>query len=142
MLQLMVKVIESLPSNQEEFLMLILVYLVLSTGIILEAIYNPNDSTSQSRSPTKCSYFLDWVKSVQNNQYSEFMDLWETCMNWSYLWNCRFYHQHGGKNCHLGPKHFSMELYLKFNSVPLHLLDSLIGEVHTREPVKFCEKRA
>ena len=25
-------------------------------------------------------FYQDWVKSVQNNQYSEFMDLWETCM--------------------------------------------------------------
>ena len=26
--------------------------------------------------------------------------------------------QHGGKNCHLSPKYFSMELYLKFNLGP------------------------
>ena len=25
-------------------------------------------------------FYQYWVKSVQNNQYSEFMNLWETCM--------------------------------------------------------------
>ena len=48
--------------------------------------------------------------------------------------------QHGGKNCHLSPKYFSMELYLKFNLGPLHLLDSLIEEVQKREPVSFVRK--
>ena len=48
--------------------------------------------------------------------------------------------QHGGKNRHLSPKYFSMELYLKFNLGPLHLLDSLIEEVQKREPVSFVRK--
>ena len=33
-----------------------------------------------------------------------------------------------------------MELYLKFNLGPLHLLDSLIEEVQKREPVSFVRK--
>ena len=48
--------------------------------------------------------------------------------------------QHGGKNRDLSPKYFSMELYLKFNLGPLHLLDSLIEEVRKREPLSFVRK--
>ena len=37
--------------------------------------------------------------------------------------------QHCGKNRHLEPHYFSMEMYLRFNLGPLHLLDGLINEV-------------
>ena len=95
-------------------------------------------------------FYQDWVKSVQNNQYSEFMDLWETCMIRSTSEAIRetagsmcgsMMNQHGGKNPHLSPKYFSMELYLKFNLGPLQLLDSLIEEVQKREPVSFVRKK-
>ena len=71
-------------------------------------------------------FYQDWVKSVQNNQYSEFMELWETCMIHSTSEAfCEtagsMMNQHGGKNRHLSPKYFSMELYLKFNLGPLNL---------------------
>ena len=65
-------------------------------------------------------FYQDWVKSVLDNQYSDFMDLWETCMICSTSEAiCEIagsmMNQHGEKNCHLSPKYFSMELYLKFN---------------------------
>ena len=37
--------------------------------------------------------------------------------------------QHGGKNRHLSPTYFSMELVLRFNLGPLHLLNPFIDEI-------------
>ena len=37
--------------------------------------------------------------------------------------------QHAGKNRHLEPRYFSMEIYLRFNLGPLHLMKALIKEV-------------
>ena len=37
--------------------------------------------------------------------------------------------QHAGKNRHLEPRYFSMEIYLRFNLGPLHLMKDLIKEV-------------
>ena len=48
--------------------------------------------------------------------------------------------QHGGKNRHLDPAYFSMELFLRINLGPLHFLDSLVEEVLKREPINFIRK--
>ena len=37
--------------------------------------------------------------------------------------------QHAGKNCHLEPEYFSMELVLRFNLGPIHLLDDFVDEI-------------
>ena len=37
--------------------------------------------------------------------------------------------QHAGKNRHLQPQYFSMEIYLRFNLGPMHLMKDLIKEV-------------
>ena len=37
--------------------------------------------------------------------------------------------QHAGKNCHLEPEYFSMELVLRFSLGPIHLLDDFVDEI-------------
>ena len=37
--------------------------------------------------------------------------------------------QNGGKNCYLEPEYFSMEMILRFNLGPIHLLDGFIDEI-------------
>ena len=44
--------------------------------------------------------------------------------------------QHAGKNRHLEPEYFSMEMVLRFNLGPIHLLDGLIDEVFNSESGK------
>ena len=36
---------------------------------------------------------------------------------------------HGGKNRHLVPEFYSMQLLLRFNLEPIHLLDGLIDQI-------------
>ena len=42
--------------------------------------------------------------------------------------------QHGGRNRHLEPEYFNMEMVLRVNLGPLHLLDNLIDEVFASDP--------
>ena len=83
MLQLMVKIIESLPFNQKG---------LFDANSCLPRFINWNDfwglSTIQKIPLAEVDplknvhiFYQDWVKSVQNNQYSEFMDLGNMC-NW------------------------------------------------------------
>ena len=60
----------------------------------------------------------------------EFQKLWEIVMMHSTSEaQCEsigsFMNQHCGKNCHLEPEYFSMELILRVNLGPLHVLKGL-----------------
>ena len=48
--------------------------------------------------------------------------------------------QHAGKNRHLQPQYFSMEIYLRFNLGPLHLMKDLIKEVLSDKNSKSFRK--
>ena len=48
--------------------------------------------------------------------------------------------QHSSRNRHLDPTYFSMEMVLRFNLGPLHLLDTLIDDIMTTKPVDFVRK--
>ena len=37
--------------------------------------------------------------------------------------------QHSGKNQHLNPNNFNVEMFLRFNLGPLHKLDGLVAEI-------------
>ena len=37
--------------------------------------------------------------------------------------------QHSGKNQHLNPNNFNVEIFLRFNLGPLHKLDGLVAEI-------------
>ena len=60
-----------------------------------------------------------WFKE-SNGRFKEFKDLWENCMiRVTSEAVCEtlgsMMNQHGGKNRHLSPTYFSMELVLRFN---------------------------
>ena len=74
-----------------------------------------------------------WVKS-SDGQYSEFKDLYEICMIRSMSEAMAetvgsMMNQHCGRGRHLMPAYFSMELVLRFNLGPLHLMDKMIKDI-------------
>ena len=89
-------------------------------------------------------YYQNWVK-ISDGQYPEFQDLWEIVMIRSTSEAiCEtvgsMMNQHSGRNRHLDPTYFSMEMVLRFNLGPLHLLDTLIDDILTTKPVDFVRK--
>ena len=79
-------------------------------------------------------YYEQWVKTSKSENCSKFQELWELVM----IRSCSeaicepvgsIMNQHAGKNRHLEPRYFSMEIYLRFNLGPLHLMKDLIKEV-------------
>ena len=79
------------------------------------------------------TYYEDWFKN-SNGRFKEFQDLWENCMiRVTSEAVCEtlgsMMNQHGGKNRHLSPSYFSMELVLRYNLGPLHLLNPFIDEI-------------
>lgn len=80
-------------------------------------------------------YYENWVKSSKSADFSKFQKLWENVM----IRSCSeavcetigsMMNQHGGKNRHLSPKWFSIEMVLRANLGPLHLLDkNLVQEI-------------
>ena len=51
--------------------------------------------------------------------------------------------QHGGKNRHLEPEYFNMEMVLGFNLGPFHLLDGLIEDILSFDSKKsYIRKQA
>ena len=78
-------------------------------------------------------YYQNWAK-LSSGNYSEFKNLWELVMIRSTSEAiCEMVgsimNQHAGKNCHLEPEYFSMELVLRFSLGPIHLLDDFVDEI-------------
>ena len=78
-------------------------------------------------------FYRNWVK-VASGHYSEFQDLWEIVMIRSVSEAiCEtigsMMNQHGGKNRHLDPTYFSMEMVLRVNLGPLHQMGLLVNEI-------------
>ena len=89
-------------------------------------------------------FYQNCVK-ISDGQYPEFQDLWEIVMIRSTSEAiCEtvgsMMNQHSGRNRHLDPTYFSMEMVLRFNLGPLHLLDTLIDDILTTKPVDFVRK--
>ena len=78
-------------------------------------------------------YYQNWAK-LSSRNYSEFKNLWELVMIRSTSEAiCEtvgsIVNQHAGKNRHLEPEYFSMELVLRFSLGPIHLLDDFVDEI-------------
>ena len=78
-------------------------------------------------------YYENWVKKI-GSKHMEFQKLWENVMLRSTREaQCEsigsIMNQHCGKNCHLEPECFSMELVLRVNLGPLNVLKGLTNEV-------------
>ena len=80
-------------------------------------------------------YYEKWVKEcAESSKHSDFQKLWEVlmirvtseaiCETAGSMMN-----QHCGKNRFLQPENFNIEMYLKFNLGPLHLLDNFVKEI-------------
>ena len=74
--------------------------------------------------------YQNWAK-LSSGKYSEFKNLWELVMIRSTSEAiCEMVgsimNQHAGKNCHLEPEYFSMELVLRLNLGPIHLSDDFV----------------
>ena len=80
-------------------------------------------------------YYEKWVKEcAESAKHSDFQKLWEVlmirvtseaiCETAGSMMN-----QHCGKNRFLQPENFNIEMYLKFNLGPLHLLDNFVKEI-------------
>ena len=50
--------------------------------------------------------------------------------------------QHCGKNRHLEPDYFSMEMVLRVNLGPLHLMDNLVDEVLASQGKSYMRKES
>ena len=86
-------------------------------------------------------YYKNWVKESKYEDNLEFQKLFETVMiRSSSEAICEtvgsMMNQHGGKNRHLEPQYFNMEMVLRVNLGPLHLMDNLINEVFATDPAK------
>ena len=85
-----------------------------------------------------CSIFfkkisLNWRKSSIEKKLP-FQKLWENLMVRSTSeaiceTTGRMMNQHSGKNRHLKPNNFNVEMFLRFNLGPLHKLDGLVAEI-------------
>ena len=80
-------------------------------------------------------YYEKWVKEcAESAKHLDFQKLWEVlmirvtseaiCETAGSMMN-----QHCGKNRFLQPENFNIEMYLKFNLGPLHLLDNFVKEI-------------
>ena len=80
-------------------------------------------------------YYEKWVKEcAESAEHSDFQKLWEVlmirvtseaiCETAGSMMN-----QHCCKNRFLQPKNLNIEMYLKFNLGPLHLLDNFVKEI-------------
>ena len=88
-------------------------------------------------------YYENWVHSLpKSEEYLEFQKLWEVVMIRSTSEAmCEtvgsMMNQHSGKNRHLEPEYFSMEMCLRVNLGPMHLLEKkFIAEVIAENPTK------
>ena len=80
-------------------------------------------------------YYEKWVKEcAESSKHSDFQKLWEVlmirvtseaiCETAGSMMN-----QHCGKNRFLQPENFNIEMYIKFNLGPLHLLNNFVKEI-------------
>ena len=87
-------------------------------------------------------YYEKWVKEcAESAKHSDFQKLWEVlmirvtseaiCETAGSMMN-----QHCGKNRFLQPENFNIEMYLKFNLGPLHLLDNFVKEILASDSTK------
>ena len=143
MLGYLQKVIKALPPRQKE---------LFDANSCLLGFMNWNSfwKSSVSRIPIGVEvddlkevhiYYQNWVNQSKG-QYSDFQEIFEICMIRSMSEAmCEtvgsIMNQHSGKNRYLDPAYFSMELVLRVNLGPLHLLDSLIEEVLDKEKIDF-----
>ena len=82
-------------------------------------------------------YYENWVKKIGSKRM-EFQKLFENVIRSASEAQCEsigsFMNQHCGKNRHLEPEYFSMELVLRVNLGPLDALKGLINEVLASDP--------
>ena len=48
--------------------------------------------------------------------------------------------QHGGKNRYLQPKYFNIEMFLRVNLGPMHLLKDFVNDVFVSDPKDYIRK--
>ena len=82
---------------------------------------------------------------VMSQREALFKELWENCMIRSFFEAVRetvgsVMNQHSGRNRHLQPLYFSIEMYLRWNLGPLHFLKNLIEDVYSRENKVYIRK--
>ena len=91
-------------------------------------------------------YYENWVKKI-GSKHIEFQKLFENVMIRSTSEaQCEsigsIMNQHCGKNPHLEPEYFSMELVLRVNVGPLNELKGLINEVLASDPDRSYLRKA
>ena len=145
MLNLLNKVIDSLPSAQSE---------LFDADSCLEGFLSWNEywknyaSKNDHKEPIQIIHvaYENWIKeSKMKEKNSNFQELWENLMIRSTSEAvCEtvgsIMNQHAGRNRHLQPLYFSMEIVLHYNLGPLHLLDNLVEETFNREKKTYIRK--
>ena len=140
MLSLLKNVIDSLPEGQRD---------LFDADSCLEGFLNWNaywekySSKRDHEEPIQNVHiaYENWAKE-SNEKVSNFRSLWENCMIRSTSEaECEtigsIMNIHSGRNRYLQPAYFSMELVLRNNLGPLHLLDSLVEEIFDRDPKSY-----
>ena len=143
MLDLLKEFIDSLPSSQSDY---------FDSNSCFEGFLNWNASWKKiySRYSHKLpieivhTAYESWCIETKGN-HTEFKELWENCMIRSFSEAvCEtvgsVMNQHSGKNRHLQPHYFSIEMYLRWNLGPLHFLKKLIEDVYNREKKLYIRK--
>ena len=85
-------------------------------------------------------YYENWVKKI-GTQYSDFQKLWEIVMiRSSSEAICEtvgsIMNQHCGKNRHLEPKYFNIEMFLRVNLGPMHLMENFVTDILAHDTSK------
>ena len=88
--------------------------------------------------------YENWV-AQKHEDYSEFCSLFEICMIRGMSEAMAetvgsMMNQHCGKGRYLNPHYFSMELVLRFNLGPLHLLEGLVNEIQNTQNKEYQRK--
>ena len=143
MLDLLQMVIESLPSEQSD---------TFDADSCHEGFLNWNEhwkkfalTYDQDLPITNVHHaYQSWIKR-SDGKFKEFQELWESCMiRGTSEAVCETVGSimkiHAGRNRHLQPNYFSMEIVLRWNLGPLHLLKTLVDDVYNREKKIYIRK--
>ena len=143
MLGLLQMVIESLPSEQSD---------TFDADSCHEGFLNWNEhwkkfalTYNQDLPITNVHHaYQSWIKR-SDGKFKEFQELWESCMiRGTSEAVCETVGSimkiHAGRNRHLQPNYFSMEIVLRWNLGPLHLLKTLVDDVYNREKKIYIRK--
>ena len=142
MIELLQDIISCLPTHQGELFDAQVCYPgLLERNTFWKNCYALDKVETSDLSPLANvhTYYENWVKKLQSGEFIEFRNLFEIIMIRSTseaICETVGSMMGTGKNRNLEPEYFSMEMVLRFNLGPLHLLDSLIDEILSNDPNK------